>query len=53
MSLAVAAFVALLAVGFHTVTWVLVTGAAVATLVSRLLYHGRSDSELERKKSNE
>ncbi len=46
MALAAAAAVALLAVGFHVVTWALVIGATTATAVSRLLYHGRPDPEL-------
>lgn len=42
MVLAAAAVVALLAVGFHPVTWVLAAGAVVTTITSRLIYRGES-----------
>lgn len=42
MMLAAAAVVALLAVGFHPMTWVLAAGAVVTTITSRLIYRGES-----------
>ena len=53
MSLAAAGLVALLTVGFHPVTWAFVVGATVATIVSRLLYHGRPAPKLERRNNND
>ena len=46
MSLAAAGFGALLVVGNHPVTWGFVIGAMLATIISRLLYHGKPDPKL-------
>jgi hypothetical protein len=43
MSLVAASVGALIAVGLRSVTWLFIVGATGATLISRLLYHGRSD----------
>ena len=53
MSLAAAGFGALLVVGNHPVTWAFGIGAMVATVVSRLLYHGKPDPELKGNKEDE
>ena len=50
MVLAAAAVVALLAVGFHPVTWALAAVAVAATVTSRLIYRGRSDTNLNERK---
>jgi hypothetical protein len=47
MSLAAAGFGALLIVGNHPVTWAFVIGAVIATIVSRLAYHGKADPKLK------
>ena len=39
--LSTAALVLLSAVGLQSITWVFILGAAIAMVVSRLLYHGR------------
>jgi hypothetical protein len=50
VGMAAAAFGSLLAVGLHWITWVFIAGATIATVSSRLLYHGRRDPMLERRK---
>ena len=50
MSLAAAGLGALLTAGNHPVTWAFVIGATVATVISRLLYHGRPDPQLPKEK---
>jgi hypothetical protein len=45
ISLVAASVGALVAVGLRPVTLLLVIAATAATLISRLLYHGRSDPE--------
>jgi hypothetical protein len=50
MSLALAGLIALLTIGLHPVTWILVVGATALTIVSRLLYRGRP-GQVERRKS--
>ena len=35
---------ALLTVGLDTIAWIFIIGATVATIISRLLYHGRTSS---------
>lgn len=44
MSLSAAALGALLVAGLQPFTWAFVIGATVATLISRLLYHGQPNS---------
>jgi hypothetical protein len=47
MSLVAAAVGALVVVGLHPVTWAFVIGATAATIISRLLYHGKPDPKLK------
>ena len=49
MSLAAAGFALLLTIGLTWVTYAVVIGATAATVLSRLIYHGRSDPDYERK----
>jgi hypothetical protein len=46
MSLAVVALGALVTVGVRPITWAFAIGATAATIVSRLIYHGRQDPNL-------
>jgi hypothetical protein len=41
MWLALAAFCSLLVLGFEPQTWILAAAATLATLLSRVLYHGK------------
>ena len=50
MSLAAVGLGALLVLGNHPVTWAFGIGATLATIVSRMLYHGKPDPKIERKK---
>lgn len=51
VSLAATGVVTLLTIGLHPVTWAFAMAATTATLISRLLYHGRPDPNLERQKT--
>jgi hypothetical protein len=42
-----------LTVGLHWITYVFVIAATVATIISRLLYRGKSDPELEPEKKSQ
>ena len=53
MSLAAAAFGALLIVGNHPVTWAFGIGAMLATITSRMLYHGKPDPKLKGRDEDE
>lgn len=51
--LSVAALVLLSAVGLQSITWVFILGTAIAMVVSRLLYHGRSGPGLKGENGND
>jgi uncharacterized membrane protein YhaH (DUF805 family) len=51
--LSTAALVLLSAVGLRSITWVFILGAAIAMVVSRLLYHGRSGPGLKGENGND
>jgi hypothetical protein len=50
ISLAAIAACTLVVVGMNAVTWALVIAATTATVISRLIYHGRPDPNLEEQK---
>ena len=50
LSLAPMALGSLIMVGLRPVTWILIFGATMAMVVSRLLYRGRSDPHVEEKR---
>jgi hypothetical protein len=49
MVLAAAAVIALILIGFHAITWAL-AAAAVAAVISRLVYRGGSGTNLKERK---
>ena len=51
VSLAAMGVVALIALGLHPVTWAFGIAGTTATIMSRLIYHGRPDPDLERQKT--
>jgi hypothetical protein len=53
MFLTVAAAVVLFTIGLHPLTWALIVGATSATIVSRLIYHGKAAPELRRDSDNQ
>ena len=50
LTFAAAGLVALLTVGIHSITLVFLIGATAATIISRLLYHGRPNPTLQKGK---
>ena len=51
VSLAAIGVVALITLGLHPMTWTFGIAATTATIISRLLYHGRPDPDLETQKT--
>ena len=43
----------LLTLGLHWATWIFFAGATAATIISRLLYRGHADPDLEEKSAKE
>jgi hypothetical protein len=51
--LSAAALALLSAVGLQSITWVFILSAAIAMVVSRLLYHGRPGPRLKGENGND